>query len=176
MTFLLRKIDPLFNTSVKRKFEDEVVVAFKMIGYPFNISKTALVAAGSSHTWPTLLLSITWLIEVLEGGSGSGFESGSVDDNMDYTIEGGNVGEAGMPFENVEKLEKRTELAYLKYTEISYGAFLSGDDEHFEKMEVDFLEYHEKDNMVIEQVIEGIMDENVVAQTEFEDFRQEGGE
>ena len=63
MTFLLRKVDPSFNTSPKRKFEDDVVVAFKVIGYPFNISKTALVAAGSPHTWPTLLLSITWLIE-----------------------------------------------------------------------------------------------------------------
>ena len=49
-----------------KKIEDEIALGFKSLGYPFNISKTALVAAGSSHTWPTLLLALTWLIELLE--------------------------------------------------------------------------------------------------------------
>jgi kinetochore protein NDC80 len=169
MTFLLRKIDPSFNSSPKRKFEDDVVVAFKVFGYPFNISKTALVAAGSPHTWPTLLLSITWLIEVLEGGSGfdmlrdefAGIES---------------VGEAGQPFESVEKLEERTEKSFLKYVEISYGSFLSGDDAHFEKLEMELLEYHEKDNMAIEQAIERVMDENIAAEADCTELCKEGGE
>lgn len=169
MTFLLRKVDPSFNTSPKRKFEDDVVVAFKVIGYPFNISKTALVAAGSPHTWPTLLLSITWLIEVLEGGPGL--------DTLEDDLEGiDSVGEAGQPFESIEKLEARTEQAFLKYVEISYGSFLSGDDAHFEKLELEFLDYNEKDNMVIEQTIERVMDENVAAENEYAEFCKEGGE
>jgi kinetochore protein NDC80 len=169
MTFLLRKVDPSFNTSPKRKFEDDVVVAFKVIGYPFNISKTALVAAGSPHTWPTLLLSITWLIEVLEGGPGL--------DTLEDDLEGiDSVGEAGQPFESIEKLEARTEQAFLKYVEISYGSFLSGDDAHFEKLELEFLDYNEKDSMVIEQTIERVMDENVAAENEYAEFCKEGGE
>ena len=33
--------------------------------YPFSISKTALVAVGSPHTWPSLLASLIWLVDLL---------------------------------------------------------------------------------------------------------------
>ena len=83
VTFLLRRIDPTFHPSAPGgagsgagttagsgsapplKFEDEVSLAFRTLGYPYPISKTALVAAGSPHTWPTLLAALTWLIELL---------------------------------------------------------------------------------------------------------------
>ena len=170
MSFLLKKVDPSFNASPKRKFEDDVVVAFKAIGYPFNISKTALVAAGSPHTWPTLLLSISWLIEVLEGGSGFDF----LQHEYECGIE--SAGQAGQPLETPEKLEERTEKAYQRYIEISYGSFLSGNDEDLEKLEMELLEYHEKDNMVIEQAIERVMEENVEAEREVNEFSKEGNE
>ncbi len=169
MTFLLRKIDPTFNSSPKRKFEDDVVVAFKVIGYPFNISKTALVAAGSPHTWPTLLLPITWLIEVLEGGSGFSMLQEEFE-----SIE--SVGAAGVTFEGVEAMETRTEKAFLKYVEVSYGSFLSGDDENAEKLEIEFLEYHEKDDVLLEHVIEKVMDENAAAEEAYNELCREGGE
>jgi SMC interacting uncharacterized protein involved in chromosome segregation len=38
---------------------------FKKLKYPFQISKTALVAVGSPHTWPTLLGALVWLAELL---------------------------------------------------------------------------------------------------------------
>ena len=169
MSFLLRKVDPIFNKSIKRKFEDDVVIAFKTLGYPFNISKTALVAAGSPHTWPTLLLAISWLIEMLEGGSGFEF----LEEEFDGLE---TVGEAGQPFESTDKLESRTEKAFLKYVEISYGSFLSGDDAHFENMEMELLEYFEKDNIVIEQAIEGATDENMAAVEAVNEYCTEGGE
>lgn len=47
------------------KIEDDVPAFFKKIKYPFQISKTALVAVGSPHTWPTLLGALVWLAELL---------------------------------------------------------------------------------------------------------------
>lgn len=169
MTFLMKKIDPNFNSNPKRKFEDEVVTAFKVAGYPFNISKTALVAAGSPHTWPTLLLAISWLIEVLEGRQGFEF--------LNEELEGiSSVGEAGGPFVNAQTLENRSEKAFLKYVEISYNSFLSGDDALLENLEVNLLQYFEKDNIMIEQGIETRIDENNGKAEEILEIRREGGE
>jgi len=159
MTFLLRKIDPTFNDGrVKgRKFEDDVTAAFKNVGYPFNISKTALVAAGSPHTWPTLLLAITWLIELLELVEG-------VEDDTDDFIDRGfqpleTLGEAGQPLGSPEELQKRTDGAFMQYVENCYEFFLAGDDDYFDKQEVELLEYFEKDNIVILSEIEAVTDE-----------------
>jgi len=67
VTSMLRLIDPYFQSdSNPMKLEDEVAMNFKAIGYPFPISKTALVAAGSLHSWPTLLPSLTWFMEHIE--------------------------------------------------------------------------------------------------------------
>ena len=65
VTFMLRKLDPSFQDGIM-KFEDEVAMNFKAMGYPYPISKTALVAAGSPHTWPALLAALTWLMEHLQ--------------------------------------------------------------------------------------------------------------
>jgi SMC interacting uncharacterized protein involved in chromosome segregation len=63
ISFLFRQIDP--NIEFTGKFEEDVANLFKILKYPFAISKTALVAVGSPHTWPTLLASIAWIIELL---------------------------------------------------------------------------------------------------------------
>ena len=71
VTFLWRGIDPnlKFTTTDTRQqskeFQKKIPFLFKQFGYPFNISKTALSAVGSPHTWPALLASLTWLIELL---------------------------------------------------------------------------------------------------------------
>lgn len=61
--FLFRQVDPTFEFGVK--FEEDVAAQLKNLRYPFAISKTALVAVGSPHTWPALLGSIAWVIELL---------------------------------------------------------------------------------------------------------------
>eukprot|EP00871_Galdieria_phlegrea_P000361 jgi/Galph1/1325/GphlegSOOS_G6105.1 len=53
LLFLLRKIDPYFEFD--KKFEEEIPSLFKILKYPFTISKSTLYAVGSPHTWPTLL-------------------------------------------------------------------------------------------------------------------------
>jgi kinetochore protein NDC80 len=61
--FLFKQVDATFEFGVK--FEEDVVLQFRNLRYPFPISKTSLAAVGTPHTWPTLLLSISWLIELL---------------------------------------------------------------------------------------------------------------
>lgn len=62
-TFLIRRLDPNFQWTTK--FEDEVPQLLKRLRYPFTVSKSALYAVGSPHTWPTLLGCLTWLVELL---------------------------------------------------------------------------------------------------------------
>ena len=46
------------------KYEDTLVPLLKCLRYPHTISKTALSAAGSPHTWPALVTAINWLAEL----------------------------------------------------------------------------------------------------------------
>ena len=62
-SFLFRQIDS--NFKFQKSMINEVPLMFKGLHYPFSISKTALSAAGSPHTWPYLLACLTWLIELL---------------------------------------------------------------------------------------------------------------
>lgn len=64
--FLVRNIDP--NFSFQKRFEDEVPAILRALGYPFTISKSALSAVGSPHTWPSLLGVLTWLMGLLKYG------------------------------------------------------------------------------------------------------------
>jgi kinetochore protein NDC80 len=181
VTFLLRQIDPTFQKSPLRKFEDEVVMSFKTLGYPFNISKTSLVAAGSPHIWPSLLLAITWLMERLELiSSANGAVMGGVSGEAGVSVQasdGGlekedefnhvqeyqgldSIGAAGQPFTTPEAMELRTDRAFLLYVEVAYESFLAGDDETYDALEEELLDYFEKDQMVLEQEIEQVTDEN----------------
>ena len=67
LEFLLRGIDPNYALDpTKAKFEDEVIGVFKALGYPFEIRKQALYTVGSPHSWPALVATLTWLIDLLE--------------------------------------------------------------------------------------------------------------
>lgn len=63
--FLMRQLDPNLSQKNFGKVEDEVPQLFKRLKYPLQISKTALVAVGSPHAWPTLLAALVWLVELL---------------------------------------------------------------------------------------------------------------
>ena len=62
--FLYRLIDPNYETGDKKP-EEAIPAIFKSLAYPFAISKTALYAVGSPHTWPALLGALTWLVELI---------------------------------------------------------------------------------------------------------------
>lgn len=60
--FLFRLADENFKFGSKT--EDDVPTVFKQLRYPFQISKSALYAVGSPHTWPSLLTALTWLVQI----------------------------------------------------------------------------------------------------------------
>lgn len=155
VTFMLRQVDPTFqeNTgggkdNIQMKLEDEIAMNFKALGYPFPISKTALVAAGSPHTWPTLLAALTWLTELLE----------ILQEDIEEDII---IGDA-KPFESLEELEMTTDKVFFAYLHKAYTAFLQGDEALQEQLENALADRFEKDDGHIEQEIERVTDLNAV--------------
>lgn len=61
--FLMQRIDPTFD--FQKRFEEELPVLLKCLGYPFTISRSALSAVGSPHTWPTLLGVLMYLVGLI---------------------------------------------------------------------------------------------------------------
>ncbi|RQM08976.1 hypothetical protein DD237_000469 [Peronospora effusa] len=111
--FLFKQIDSNFEFGVK--FEEDIVLQFRNLRYPFPISKTSLAAVGTPHTWPTLLLSISWLIELL-----------SYDEARQ---------EAEEIELNDEKDEENGDKQFFKYLDASYRVFLAGEDDKFAEWE-----------------------------------------
>jgi kinetochore protein NDC80 len=144
VTFMLRRVDPNFQDGTL-KMEDEVSMNFRAMGYPFPVSKTALVAAGSPHTWPTLLAALTWLMERIQCIENIAPEDG----------ESGN-------FESLEELETKTDKAFFKYLSAAYTAFLRGDEPMTEQLENALADRFERDDGIIEQEIEQMTDKNAV--------------
>lgn len=142
MTFLLRHIDPNFQDG-NLKIEDEIAMNFRAMGYPFPVSKTALVAAGSPHTWPTLLAALSWLLErivLLDCTSTSSMESHT--------------------FQSLEELESQTDRAFFQYLSSAYTAFLCGDEKTTEELELALAERFENDDEIIAKEIESVTDKN----------------
>ncbi|KAL4109041.1 hypothetical protein PRIC1_000747 [Phytophthora ramorum] len=111
--FLFKQVDPTFEFGVK--FEEDVVLQFRNLRYPIPISKTSLAAVGTPHTWPTLLLSISWLIELL---------------TYDEAIQLANESE-----QSEENDEENGDKLFFKYLDASYHAFLAGEDDKFAMLE-----------------------------------------
>jgi kinetochore protein NDC80 len=139
---MLRRVDPAFQDGTM-KLEDEVAMNFKALGYPFPVSKTALVAAGSPHTWPGLLAALHWLMEQLQA--------------LD-TIPPENLSDTH--FDTLEELEKKTDRVFFTYLSAAYTAFLRGDEKLTEDLESALADRFEHDDAVIEREIETVTDGN----------------
>ena len=139
--FLFRQIDP--NLTCPGKFEDEVISIFKFMKYPYNISKNGLSAVGSPHSWPQLLASIMWIIELLEYD-----EEAHIDDDN------GNAEEHD--FDDPSASEK----AFFAYLRNAYISFLSGDDDTYAALEEDFVQSFERKNATILQQTEELDTDN----------------
>eukprot|EP00547_Thalassionema_nitzschioides_P005759 CAMPEP_0194219582 /NCGR_PEP_ID=MMETSP0156-20130528/26330_1 /TAXON_ID=33649 /ORGANISM="Thalassionema nitzschioides, Strain L26-B" /LENGTH=621 /DNA_ID=CAMNT_0038949315 /DNA_START=186 /DNA_END=2051 /DNA_ORIENTATION=+ len=148
VTFLLRHIDPTFGSASELKFEEEVALQFKSMGYPFPLSKTALVAAGSPHTWPALMAALIWLVEHITVV----MKAEEVEKNNLKKMR------AADGFESLQELETKTDKAFFLYLHEAYKAFLAGDeaDQYTEEL----VDMFEQDNMVIEREIERVTDMN----------------
>ncbi|CAH0477715.1 unnamed protein product [Peronospora belbahrii] len=127
--FLFKQVDPTFEFGAK--FEEDVVLQFRNLRYPFPISKTSLAAVGTPHTWPTLLLSISWLIELL---------------TYDETMQEANETEL-----NDATDEENGNKQFFRYLDASYRVFLAGEDDKFAALEKQEKEKLIKRNETVKQ-------------------------
>jgi kinetochore protein NDC80 len=135
-TFLLRRLDPNFQWT--GKFEDEVPLILKRLRYPFTVSKSALYAVGSPHTWPTLLGCLTWLVELLiYDVECSAFKS----DEMKRIMVAAGVLEQSEKTTNEPVTDTNTDSEYralaeeqifFEYVSATYASFLAGSDDYEE--------------------------------------------
>ena len=54
----------------------------KLLGYPYNISASALKSVGAPHAWPPILASLAWIVDLLhyaESVNAAEAESASAD-------------------------------------------------------------------------------------------------
>lgn len=115
--FLFKRIDPKMRFD-NVKMEDEVPLVFRRLKYPFQISKSALYAVGSPHTWPSLLGALTWLVELLDYEECANEIRQSGEDNPSST------------FDN--EIRNRQVFNYIVKC---YEAFLSGQDDVVEELD-----------------------------------------
>lgn len=155
VTFMLRLVDPNFHKDSSMKIEDEISMNFRAMGYPFTVSKTILVAAGSPHSWATLLAALTWLMERIEC-----MENGKEEDD-----------DPGQ-FESVEELEAKTDKAFFKYLSAAYTAFLQGDEKQTEKLENALGDRFERDDELIAREIQIMDDKNGIIVEELTDLER----
>lgn len=155
MTFLFRRVDPTFNSTsattsnnnqrsdeVVIKFEDEVSMAYRCLGYPFPISKTGLVAVGSPHTWPALIAAIDWLVDVLTIRDEEEVHDWGPDDITAADSRG------------VMTLDASLELIdsqFHHFLRKSIGAFLKENDEECAELEGVLLDTFQKDHLRVEE-------------------------
>jgi kinetochore protein NDC80 len=104
--FLFQRFDP--NLKAFGKVEDEVPVFFKRLNYPFQISKSALFAVGSPHSWPSVLAALTWLVELL-----------NYEDKAEAAASA-----AGAGWDERQRAERQ----FYDYVATSYRYFLAGED------------------------------------------------
>ena len=147
LTFMMRRLDPEFQKG-DMKFEDEVAASLKFMSYPFPVSKTALVSAGSPHTWPNLLALLTWLMDQLEAIESEQFENETTNEE-ETTV-----------YETVDELENKSDKAFFKFLAGSYTAFINCDDAALEEVEGLFAERCERDNAFLAQEVERLTDVN----------------
>jgi kinetochore protein NDC80 len=101
--WLFQRFDPTLKTF--GKVEDEVPLFFKRLNYPFQLSKSALFAVGSPHSWPSVLAALMWLVELL---------------NYDDKAEDA----AAQQFDEAQRSERQ----FFVYASTAYRYFLAGDD------------------------------------------------
>ena len=156
MTFLFRRVDPTFHQppvqgkqrsdEVVLKFEDEVSMAFRCLGYPFPISKTGLVAVGSPHTWPALIAAIDWLIDVLT--------IRDEEEQLDWGPDESDLNEEELL--TINGSADRVGMQFHKFLRKSMVAFLNDNNEECEELEGGLLDTFQKDSEKVEAYITGL--------------------
>ncbi|XP_032235309.2 kinetochore protein NDC80 homolog [Nematostella vectensis] len=117
------------QTAIEKKPEEEIPKILKMLGYPFNISKSSMFSVGSPHTWPNLLGALCYLIELIRYC----IELSDSDNILflEDACEGADAGDGPSYFDK----------CYFEYLEKSYSAFLMGKElDELEEYDHDFYQ------------------------------------
>ena len=131
MLWLIQRVDGAYEWSEGGKeVEEDIKRAMRLFGYPFNVSKNAIIAAGTPHTWPSLLVMIGWLVDFLQYDEAV---------NGWYDRREGSGGEDGGGAEEAAEEqggEFDTERCYFRYMCASYSAMMSEDGEGARQVDV----------------------------------------
>lgn len=159
-TFLFRRVEPTFGNQrsdevVVLKFEDEVSMAFRCLGYPIPISETGLsllATVESPSTWPALIAAIDWLVDLLviqdeREPLGWGLDEGAVG------------GAGGRDAPTLDGSAKRIRAQFNKFLRKSYVAFLNDDNNKCKKLEGALLDSFQKDRERVDVYITGLYHE-----------------
>ena len=159
-TFLFRRVEPTFGNQrsdevVVLKFEDEVSMAFRCLGYPIPISETGLsllATVESPSTWPALIAAIDWLVDLLviqdeREPLGWGLDEGAVG------------GAGGRDAPTLDGSAKRIRAQFNKFLRKSYVAFLNDDNDKCKKLEGALLDSFQKDRERVDVYITGLYHE-----------------
>ncbi|OQR91858.1 hypothetical protein THRCLA_08853 [Thraustotheca clavata] len=147
MQFLFKQLDRSYEPSPK--FEDDIAIWFRHLRYPFPISKTALAAVGSPHSWPTLLAAIKWLIDLLKYHE-STTDRDEMEDDIGVT--------ANIVFE---------------YLADSYKAFLSDNDDECKALQQQMVERFATEVDVYYEDINDLRQQNEEILQEIEEHQNE---
>ncbi|KAH8080427.1 phage-related minor tail protein [Aureococcus anophagefferens] len=127
--FLFTQLDARWARDASRKFDDDFVDMFKRLHYPFGISRTALAAVGTAHTWPPLLAALLWLADLIS------FDEGSRDRPVAAAHASRRLAlsEADEVVAGDDHVASRlaalgADRVFYEYIGDAYGLFLSGDD------------------------------------------------
>ena len=152
ISFMFKQLDPNFR--LVGKVEDEVPVMFKRLNYPTNISKTAIQAVGSPHSWPNLLAALVWLVELL---------------NYQRTVDDARAGADAFDDDSGTR-------AFFDHVTNSYVHFLKGDDESCDRLDEALrLRTMERDG-VMNDTVEKLERENAEMEARLELLRGEPSE
>lgn len=145
-TFLLRQVDRGFQRGTDApRFEDEVSMSFRALGYPFTISKTSLGLAGATQSWPKLLVALTWLVHKIEN-----IEAHSPPSAL----------ETPATFQTLEHLERISDEVFFDYLNGSYRSFMIDDMVALEYYDEAIKERIANDDSHLESQVERIVDVN----------------
>ncbi|XP_071113358.1 kinetochore protein NDC80 homolog [Haliotis cracherodii] len=112
--FLNGHLEPKYKIGPKP--EEEIPKIFKVLGYPFSISKSSMFAIGSPHTWPYLLAALIWLVELIKMGHFMSDKAG--------------IEAILFPLEEDDFDSSPENKLLFEYCENTYAAFLSEEDEY----------------------------------------------
>ncbi|CAM6100680.1 unnamed protein product [Calypogeia fissa] len=144
--FLILQVDQNWEF---KKTEEDVPLFFKRLGYPVQISRSALYAAGSPVSWPSLLAALSWLTNLL------------------MTMEPSQGGGQGSPFDT-----QRSNL-FTEYINTCYHHFLKGEDDECQALDEGYAKNVKEENEKFVGELEKYQAESNEAQERVRKLRSE---